>query len=304
MNFDDNISTLLPFILKIKEYICKDIYNDDKIYEFQKTITHKNLPILGIVDIINEEKIVDLKFSMSDSMEKYIDQIIMYYLIYDPSLIKNKSLELWNLFRGEKIIVNFDKKNVNTQKLLCLLSDTIDEKLTNMTFFYDLETTGLIMYEQYPDIIEIYIEEYTTKSVWCDSLVRLKYGQHLDNHITNITCITENDLYLYGRDIQEIQCDVNAIFAKCKEPIFIAHNGNSFDHKIMRYYDMFDESTKTLDSRSILNLLITKDNIDSCKLGDIFKFYCDEDIVSHRAKADVYMLIKIFEKLFINVDIL
>ena len=97
---------------------------------------------------------------------------------------------------------------------------------------------------------------------------------------------------------------MNTIFEKCKEPIFIAHNGNSFDHKIMRYYDIFDESTKTLDSRSILNLLITKDNIDSCKLGDIFKFYCDEDVISHRAKADVYMLIKIFEKLCINIDIL
>ena len=310
MNFDNDIETLIPYILKIKIF-AKDLYYKNKssgdkyIYEFQKNIIHRNLPIKGIIDIINEDTIVDLKFSTSQSLENYIDQVIMYYLIYDNSLVNKKSLELWNLYNGERIIINLNLNNINKKNLLSLLGNTINEKLTNMIFFYDLETSGLIdntiihgyNYINYPDIIEIYIEEYNSKSVWCNSLVTLQTVNYLSPIITDITGITQNDLDLEGKNIDYIKNEIKLLLNICKDPVFIAHNGNRFDHRIMKYNKIFDEEMLLLDSMSILNLYINSKNIiGSQKLEKIYQYYFEDDVIAHRAKADVHMLIKIFEK--------
>ena len=140
INFNDNIQTLIPYILKINIF-AKDLYENNKmkgpeyIYEFQKNIQHNNLPIIGVIDMINENTIIDLKFSKSSSLEVYIDQLIMYYLIYDVSFESNKSLEIWNLYNGEKIIINLNLNNINKKNLLCFLANCINEKLINMIFF-------------------------------------------------------------------------------------------------------------------------------------------------------------------------
>ena len=99
-----------------------------------------------------------------------------------------------------------------------------------------------------------------------------------------------------------INNQIKLIFDKCKDPIFIAHNGNNFDHKIMRYYNIFNNDTKTIDSITILKLLIDKEKLISYKLIDIFNYYFNEDIIAHRAEGDIYMLIKVFKK--IGIDIL
>lgn len=307
-DYSDDVTNLIPYIINVKEFV-KNLHDDNiregekYIYDFQIPIYHKNLPIKGIIDMMNTEKIIDLKFSNSSSMEKYIDQLLMYYIIYDPSLESPKTLELWNICKGEKITISFDKNRVNKMNLLCILANTINEKLSNMIFFYDLETSGLIdhMFGTYPDLIEIYIEEYNSRSVWCNSLVKLQSIDNLDQNITEITGIKKEDLDDNGKNINDIKDEVKYIFNICDKPVFIAHNGNAFDHRIMQYNNMFDEHTIHLDSRGIFNLLTEK--IDSCKLCDIFKHYFDEKIIAHRAQADVYMMIKVFKKLGINVSI-
>ena len=313
MNFNNNIQTLIPYILKVSAF-AKDLYEKNKmegcIYKFQKNIQHNNLPIIGIIDLINENSIVDLKFSKSSSLENHVDQLIMYYLIYDASFENKKSLEVWNLYNGEKIIININLSTINKKKLLCHLAHCINEKLTNMIFFYDLETNGLIEYGMlYPDIIEIYIEEYNSKSVWIDSLVFLPQNNYLKQDVSIITGITHNELSLKGQDFKYIKNEMESLLKICKDPIFIAHNGNGFDHKIMKYNEIFDDKTLTLDSMIILNLHFKSKNIiisneGSKKLENIYKYFFKDNLVAHRAKADVKMLIKIFEKNKISCNLI
>ena len=53
-------------------------------------------------------------------------------------------------------------------------------------------------------MIEIYLEEYTTGSIWCNSLVKLQTVKSLNPFITNLTGITNNDLNSNGVDIKVI----------------------------------------------------------------------------------------------------
>lgn len=88
----------------------------------------------------------------------------------------------------------------------------------------------------------------------------------------------------------------------CNKPIFIAHNGNSFDHKILLNEKILSyDNCKLLDSRMIIRLFLN-DNITNKSLSDIFKHLFNYIPISHRASADVKMLISIFNKLGITEE--
>lgn len=213
-------------------------------------------------------------------------------------------LELWNICRGEKKIIQLNKSLIDKRKLLLLLADIINEQLSNMIFFYDLETTGLIEFFSYPEIIEIYIKDYHTKSEWCNNLVKTDIC--LDSDVTYLTGINNQLLNTEGVSMSVIKNKMNDIYRYCKDPIFIAHNGNAFDHKLMKYYNLFQNNTKIVDSRPLLRIYLStvQENIDDNKLSNIFSHFFSENVIIHRAKGDVYMLMKIFDKLNINDDMI
>ena len=117
-----------------------------------------------------------------------------------------------------------------------------------------------------------------------------------------LTGISNEQLLINGDDFQKFSQEIDNIFSYCEEPIFIAHNGFSFDHKIMIEKNLIDKNkAKFLDSRMIIRLFLEKD-IASKSLSQIFEHLFGFSPVAHRANNDVHMLIMIMKKLNINAS--
>jgi DNA polymerase III epsilon subunit-like protein len=225
----------------------------------------------------------------------------MYYIIYDPTLQSNIKLELWNILKGEKVTIEIDRAKINKVIWLQVLCKALKQKLQNMIFIYDLETTGLYYTNRKVDILERHVEDYGTRSVWSYGLVKPVHIPFIPFEITQLTGITKEMVYTEGESIQEMRAEFENIFTYCEKPIFIAHNGNAFDHKILFENEMLKEQECVcIDSRYLLRLLIDNPKISEKPLSEIYMYYYPENVEfvknAHRAKADVEMLIQIFEK--------
>ncbi len=177
----------------------------------------------------------------------------------------------------------------------------MNQKLQNMCFVYDLETTGLLYTNKVVDIIERHIEEYNSRSIWSSGLVIPQNVQFIPFEVTKITGITKELVYESGEHINVMKAEFENIFKYCDKPTFIAHNGNSFDHKILIQKEILKEGEcKLLDSKYLLRLLINNPKIAEKSLGEIYTYYYplpSDAITGHRAENDVIMLIKILKKL-------
>ena len=122
--------------------------------------------------------------------------------------------------------------------------------------------------------------------------------------ITEITGITDDDFNNSDDNISIFKKDIERIFKLCDMPIFIAHNGNRFDHEILVNKNIINKyNCILLDSREIISVSHNKRNLYNKKLGEIYENimgYKKENI--HRAKEDTDMIIEIFNKINITSD--
>jgi hypothetical protein len=185
---------------------------------------------------------------------------------------------------------------------LQILAQGIKKKLENMIFFYDLETSGLSYTGEKVDIIERYFQELTTVIIPSYGLIRPVSNSLISPFIENLTGITNELLYKSGEHINKFKNDMNLLMTYCIKPIFIAHNGNSFDHKLLLSQNILDNNKcRFLDSKMIIRLFLDNE-ITNKSLIDIFNYLFNFRPIGHRAEADVKMLIAIFKKLEINED--
>ena len=270
-------------------------------FRFHPMFNHPKLSIVGELDMMSKTKIVDIKFSNNLNV-KHILQVLLYNHLIDPSFIKKYELELWNFHLGNvyKIKLNYDKLDIYS--LLKILSKSINKKLENMIFLYDLETTGFAYANKKMDILERYFEEFSTGIVPSSGLLKPVDVPFIPFEITALTGITKDMLYERGDHIQRFKNEMDELFKYCKMPIFVAHNGNSFDHKILLEKNILSyDNCKFLDSRMIIRLFLD-DPVSGKSLSDIFKHLFKFLPVAHRAQTDVKMMISIFQKLGINEE--
>jgi superfamily I DNA/RNA helicase len=297
-DFSEELLDLDFYIKHIIKYAYENVTDE---YIFHKSVEHSKLPIVGELDMINKNRIVDIKFSNNLNI-KHILQVLLYYHIVSPNFSANVSIELWNFLLGYKYIIKIDVEKINVYGLLKILSKGIGQKMKDMIFFYDLETTGFRSEYNKMDIIERYFEEYTTCIIPSSGLIKLVDVPYLPFEITSLTGITQNMLYENGDHIEKFKREIDELLSYCNNPIFIAHNGNSFDHKILLERGIFErEKCKFLDSRMIIRLFL-KNEVGEKSLSDIFKYLFKFNLVAHRAAADVKMMIAIFRKLEIDDD--
>jgi len=297
VDFKEELKDLDIYINAIINYA----QNIDEKFIFHPLFRHPKLALIGELDMYNDKKIVDIKFS-NNLYNKHILQILLYYHIINPSFKKDYQLELWNFYLGNKYIIHLNKSNLDTYKLLRILSISIQKKLQNMIFIYDLETTGFSYTNKKIDIIERHFEELTTMIIPSSGLLKPVNVPFIPFHITSITGITKEDVYNHGDSIDKFKNEMKKLFHYCNNPIFIAHNGNSFDHKILLNENIFTyDNCKLLDSKMIIRLFLN-DNITNKSLSDIFKYLFKYNPDAHRAKSDVEMLKSIFHKLGITED--
>jgi len=303
ISFEESIESLIPYVEKIKNYIVSLPKKTTENFKFQKTFYHANLPIFGIPDIIDKKRIIDIKFVNTIDIS-HVAQIFLYALIrYAPIIHKDLwKIELWNLQDGKKYIVNFAStiKLMDANKFLC---NVLSTKLKYAVFIYDLETTGLNT--DTCEIIECHIREYFYNYIFVDNLVIPE--NPIPEVITTLTGITDKDIDVSGITVDKLRRKIKTIFDLCENPIFVAHNGTMFDHKIMQRLNIFPKGYKyLLDSKSIIGQFYCEKNLFSSKETSLIKMY--REIVgteiknAHRAGGDVRMIAKIFQKLEICND--
>ena len=171
-----------------------------------------------------------------------------------------------------------------------------------MIFIYDLETTGLNTNDEFIDIIDRHFEEFETSVIPSSGLVKLENNPYIPFEIMELTSISNEQLLNFGDNYNKFSQEIENIFSYCEEPIFIAHNGFSFDHKIMMGKKLIDKNkARFLDSKMIIRLFM-KDDVGNKSLVKIFEHLFGYSPVAHRANSDVKMLIMIMKKLGITPE--
>ena len=296
-DFSENINSIQYYIDKTIEY-ANSIKEELTFHPLYK---HSKLPIVGELDILTEDAIIDIKMTTS-LQKKSIIQLILYHNLLSPDLEKIYDLELWNFHLGKKYKIVLEKDNFMNYELLKLLSVVVQEKLKNMIFIYDLETTGLITNDNFIDIIDRHFEEFDTSVIPSSGLVKLEHNSCIPYEIMELTSISNEQLLNYGDNYQKFSQEMDNIFSYCENPIFIAHNGSSFDHKIMVEKKLIDKNkVRFLDSRVIIRLFL-KDEVSNRSLLKIFEHLFGYSPIAHRANADVKMVIMIMKKLGITSE--
>ena len=299
IDFTEELNDLQYYINYIIEYVEKIDITEN--YRFHPFLKHPKMDLVGELDMLSDNKIIDIKFSNNLNI-KHILQVLLYNMIVDTSFKKEYKLELWNFHLGIIYNIKIDRENIETFKILKCISRSLGRKMKNMIFMYDLETTGLSYTNKKIDIIERHIEEYTTKIIASSGLVKPINFPFIPFQITRLTGITKDMVNDNGDTYDIFQKDMKEIMNYCYKPIFIAHNGNSFDHKIMMERNLLSyEDCKLLDSRIIIRLFLN-DPITEKSLSDIFQYLFKFKPITHRAKSDVKMMMDIFEKLNITED--
>ena len=275
--------------------------NEEEKFTFHPTFHHSKLPLVGELDMYSKNKIVDIKFSAGLNV-KHVLQVFLYHHLVNAGFDKDYGLELWNFHTGCKYIIKFEKNGINVYELLKILSKAVHKKLEHMIFFYDLETTGFMYAHNKMDILERHFEEYTTGIVPSSGLLKPVDVPFIPFNITALTGITKEQVDERGHTFQMFKREMNELFNYCVMPIFIAHNGNSFDHKILVNKNIFlYENCKFLDSKMIIRLFLDHP-VTNKSLSDIFQHLFKFTPVVHRAESDVKMLISIFRKLGISEE--
>jgi hypothetical protein len=296
IDFTEEINDLNSYIDSIIEYSR----NIDEDFTFHGLFKHSKLALVGELDMYNEKKIIDIKFS-NDLYTKHILQLLLYNNIVNCSYSKEYQLEIWNFYLGNKYIIKMDKSKLDIYKLLKIVSTAINRKIENMIFIYDLETTGTSYSNNKVDIIDRHFEEYSTSIIASSGLLKPVHVPFIPFQISTLTGIKKEDIDENGDHINKFRNEIKEVFKHCKNPIFIAHNGNSSMHKILLNNNIFSyDNCKLLDSKLIIRLFLN-DNIVNKNLSDIYK-YLFNNVPNNinRSKTDVKMLIDIFRKLDIN----
>jgi DNA polymerase III epsilon subunit-like protein len=290
-DFKEHLISLKPYIRRIIKY-SRECSSG---YKFQNKNNHSNLPIFGYTDIIFDNKIIDIKFTKTFK-PSYVYQLLLYYNNMYPKWDIKKDLEIINLFTGLKTIINVDENLTNT-KLNYYLCNTFNLKMKNNIIVYDLETTGLDT--DSCEIIERYMYDMSLNDVFSEGLIKPR--TRIPYHICCVTGIT-NDMVYDKENIINFKRELINKLKYYDKPVFIAHNGNNYDHKILKRFNFIDNNNSIfLDSRNIIHTHL-KINTHKLDLSHIYKLFFNEDIRAHRAKEDTDMLLSIFNKININCE--
>ena len=279
INFREELKDLEVYVNSIIDY-SKNI---NEKFDFHKVFKHSKLPLIGKLDMYNSEKIVNIKFT-DDLNKKDILEIILYNHIINPCFDKDYQLEIWNFLSGNKYIIKLNKREINIYKLLKILSTSLNKKIENMIFIYDLITTGSSYSNKKIDIIERHFQEFTTSIIVSSGLLKPVYVPFIPFQVTSATGIKKEEVFESGDDINKFRNEMKDIFNDCINPIFITYDINKYENKLL----FNNNSYKLLDSKIIIRLF-SKD-------------YVDKNLKSNRTKMNVEMIISIFNKLGITEE--
>ncbi len=267
-------------------------------FEFQIPITSKYLEdFSGVIDVYDyqNKNIIEIKFTKNTTLLHYL-QLFIYNFIKNNSINKLEKMTILNFYEGKKINLKINSDKIDSFQLLLKFSKILNTKIRNLVILYDLETTGLIEEDKYPEIIDRYFYEINLDSVIDSGLVIP--NKPISNEIYEITKIDNDILQKEGVKYEIFFKNFIELNNMFEYPTYIAHNGNRFDHKILAYYNLINYSrVKLLDSRQIIiNFAKIKG-----KLGEMYTQITGKEVINaHRAEYDVKMVLEIIKKINIS----
>lgn len=300
MDFEEHLVSLQPYDDRIRQY-AKTM---EKGYQFQVRMEFSLLPIKGIADAMKDHKILEIKFSKTREPKwNQMLQLLGYAEMFHPRESEQCELELLNLYH--MVSYKIQRNKYNRFLFYKTLAKAITEPLQNCCWIYDLETTGCIGMDGVPPkITEIHVEELSTGIIPISTLV--KVGNHVydEEGIFQFNGISRNMCNSHGIEPSDLVKKLKFLISisDCK---WIAHNGNQFDHKIIRRYLGKEFPFDTLDTMCLIPLFIDR-KLKRKKLTLLY-----EDILghpftgtAHRAQQDVVMMIEIMLSLGITSKLL
>lgn len=322
--------------LELFEEIDKYVRHNYKTcrLDIKVNVKYRNMFLMGEIDFIekyanNNETIVEIKCVKSLSIKYYI-QLMLYNFCYyynnsnnDQDILYSNKFKILNLLTGLEHYVIIKISPMNMFKLLLTLAQTGNLSFDKLNLVYDLETTDRIKQAGlsntklvgpnlecyfkdskyyatvYPEIMEISIKDYDTGLVIMNTLVSTKRPPVEEvQKITNIT-----PAMLKGKptfiEMKQTLDSITKHFTNCN---LMAHNGNSFDNKIMRFNKLFDPNkTNFLDTINIIPMhLPLGTKLESKSMGNLYQYFFGKKFIAHRAMNDVIALIKIMKHLKIT----
>lgn len=293
VNYDEHVTQLVPYydrLCVIAERMHQHVQNS---VVFQKPCKWPHLPIQGEADLVDQTSrlVVEFKFSREIQMSHAI-QVLGYAEMLGGRDVGRWTTEVWSLRTGERAYVEADTDAETRWKVYALFSDVIDKPLQQTCFVYDLETTGVNVTTC--EIIDIHVQDFQTGIVPVSSLVQ-PMRLPLPVEITALTGISTDDV-ADQPTVTSIARRLEDALSRCHHPKLIAHNGNTFDHRIIERV-MPRLRFEKLDSLSFVSDLLCDRKLPNKKLMTVYQELggsCPGQ--SHRAKADVDMLIYILDQ--------
>lgn len=273
---------------KMNEHI-KNNYHLSEL-EIKKNVSYSKLQIHGEIDFIEKQNdiniITEIKCVKEISIKYYI-QLLLYNFCYNKTFYNQN--KIINLLTGIEYILTIDVSPKNMFKILLIMADIGNLKFDDLNLIYDLETTGLNINKL--EIIEISIKDYDTEMVIFNELIKPSY---LPPFIIELTKIT-NEMLINRPTFNVIKKKFNNIMKKINTCKMLAHNGKSFDDKIINRFNMVNKNTvKFIDTMNLIPLFI---DLQKKNLGYIYNLIFKKDFKAHRAMADVDAIIKILKHL-------
>lgn len=249
--------------------------------------THPNINMYSNICINNDYIILNIyeKTNCGHTimllLQSFIVGNINKYILINH---KNKRLYNINIIFNEKYY--FD--------ILNMISTTINCSITNLILVYDLETTGLIKKDNYPEITQISMLDYHTNYPFYNDYVRI--NGHISSFITKLTGIN-NQMLKNSKTLDNTKDILKNKLVNVNNMTLIAHNGNKFDHILLKHYDVLPNmKINYLDSIDIAKQVDIK--FDNYKMNTIYKTLFGTDIINaHNALYDVIALVKILKTL-------
>lgn len=292
-NFGEIPNILSNHLKKIRHIAL--FLNDN--YSFKQKCFHPNLKTNGTIDMISDDgSIIMIKFSDDVDITDKI-KLFLYYHSYYYKWEKRKVVEIWNFKTGKRHIYEFEPKKSNFS-FSASIAYLCKVKLYDTIFVYDLETTGIDIKKC--DILERYVHEITHDIQYSHGIIKAKFK--VPQIITDLTGISQKEVNR-GEDVSIFKNEMQNLLDICYMPIFIAHNGHAFDHQIMRRLQLLNNNCRFLDSKSIIGQL-SKEKTGGETLSKTYEIILGHKYKgkAHRAKADVIMLLEIFNELNVSEE--
>lgn len=263
---------------------------EDDGLRLQVPLALPHLPVTGVADGVDEKRrrVVELKFVRSVTTSHALQAIGYTEMVggRDPHLW---TTEIHNLRTNERFIVR-NKLSDRTErwKTACVVSDAIGRPLTDTSWLYDLETTGLDTAAC--GLLEVHLEEYTSGLVPVSTLVR---QESVPDKVTEITGISAADTE--GAPSESlVASDFRRALQRCDRPRLLAHNGHRFDHVIMQRHDAIPDGTRLVDTMHLFPLAAMPRRMRGERKGlsRIYETVLGRTFAgdAHRASADVRMM--------------